>query len=178
MHPSQDPLTRWLAAESEDRPDADAAAEEALFELMAALPTLAPPAGFADRVLARAAVAAPARVRRSAFWTRWAVGLGLLATALSLVFVPGTLAAVAGLWSFAELFEAGVRSLVDVSLWLTSALQIGQTVFAVGEALSLSLARPGMAALVVVCLLISAAALRFLRDLVARDRSWAYVDPI
>lgn len=175
MHPSHDPLTRWLAAEGEDRPDE---AEEALFELFAALPPLAPPAGFADRVLARAAVAAPARVRRSAYWMRWVVGLGLLATALSLVFVPGTLAVVAGLWSFAELFEAGVRSVVDASLWLTSLLQVGQTVFAVGEALALALARPGMAALVVVCLLISAAALRFLRDLIARDRSWAYVDPI
>jgi hypothetical protein len=175
MHPSQDPLTRWLAAEGEDRPDE---AEEALFELMAALPPLSPPAGFADRVLARAAVAVPARAGRSARWTRWVVGLGLLATALSLVFVPGTLAVVAGLWSFAELFEAGVRTVVDVSLLLTSLLQVGRTVFAVGEALSLALARPGMAALVVVCLLISAAALRFLRDLIARDRSWAYVDPI
>src|SRR5687768_8054160 len=131
MHPSHDPLTRWLAAESEDRPDE---AEEALFELFAALPPLAPPAGFADRVLARAAVAVPARARRSARWTRWAVALGLLATALSLVFVPGTLAALAGLWSFAELFEAGIRSVVDASLWLTSVLQVGQTVFAVGEA--------------------------------------------
>ncbi|HVS00159.1 MAG TPA: hypothetical protein VMW27_26265 [Thermoanaerobaculia bacterium] len=176
MHPSHDPkLLRWLAAESEDRADE---AEEALFELFAALPPLSPPAGFADRVLARAVVAAPARAVRSARWMRWMVGLGLLAIALSLVFVPGTLAALAGLWSFAEFFEAAVRSVVDASLWLTSALQIGQTVFTVGEALSLSLARPGMVGLVVVCLLIAAAALRFLRDLVARDRSWAYVDPI
>jgi hypothetical protein len=81
-----------------------------------------------------------------------------------------------GLWSLAGFVRACIDSLVEASLWLASVLGVGETILAVGEAVALSLARPPVVALVVLCLLISATALRFLRDLVSRERTWAYVD--
>src|SRR4028118_2063289 len=93
-------LNRWLTAEHEGQDDA---AEAELFALFEALPPLAPPAGFADRVLARAGLVAiptpvPAQVATPARWNpfaaRWlqvAMALCLLITGASLPWLTGML---------------------------------------------------------------------------------------
>jgi len=187
MHPSHDPLTRWLAAERDGLTDE---AEELLLELFEAdaLPRLAPPAGFADRVLARVAVeaaveraAVPVQPGFSLFrrgWLRWVIALCLLATGLSVAWLPQTVAVFAGLWSPAGFLQSSIRAVLDAIRWMASLADVGQTLLAVAEAVALSLARPQVMVIALVCLVVSVTSFRFLRGLVSRDRSWAYVDPI
>jgi hypothetical protein len=176
MRPSHhDALNRWLIAERDDRPEA---AEAALFELFEALPLIAPPAGFADRVLVRAGV------RRDPFASRWArlaLALGLLATSLGVLGLPATLRAVravAGMWSFSDLVQGGVQALTDAVHWLTSVLRLWDLLLTIGRALAQPLAMPQVTAILLACLLASALALRFLRDQITGERNWTYVDPI
>lgn len=177
MRPDHDPLARWLDAEREDLPDE---AEAALFELMASLPPRTPAAGFADRVLARVVlerglerVAAPAR--RAFAWRRtWIVALGLLLTGILLVWLP--LAVLAG--SPAGVLQVAISGWLAIARWLSSAAGVGQTVLTVAEAIAMALARPQIVVLTVICLALSVTSFRFLRGLVSRERSWAYVDPV
>ena len=178
MRPSpHDSLNRWLAAERDDRPEA---AEAALFELFEALPLVAPPAGFADRVLARAGfLAAPASLfeRR---WARVAIALCLLATGLFLLWLPVTLKALADTWSWSlgSPVELAVRLLVDWSLWVATVLRLWDWFFTLGEALAKPLATPEVAAVLAGCLVVASLAFRLLRDLMTNERSWTYVDPV
>lgn len=184
MHPSHDPLTRWLAAERDGLTDDET--EAALLELFesAELAPLAPPAGFADRVIARVAVEKAAVPVQSGFslfrkgWLRWAIALCLLATGLSVAWLPQTVAVFAGLWSPAGFLQAAIRAVLDTIRWMGSVMNVGQTLLAVAEAVALSLARPQVMVIALVCLVVSVTSFRFLRGLVSRDRSWAYVDPI
>lgn len=182
MRPADDSLTRWLAAERDGLTDE---AEEALLALFEAaeLSPLAPPAGFADRVLARVAMEAAAveKATVSPFgrvWVRWIIALCLLATGLSVAWLPQTLVVFAGLWSPAGFLQAAIRAALDAIRWVVSAADVGQTLLAVAEAVALSLARPQVVVIAVVCLVVSVTSFRFLRGLVSRERSWAYVDPI
>ena len=178
----EDALNRWLAAERDDRSDE---AEAALLELFEGLPLLAPPAGFADRVLLRAGIvpvvtAAPARPALFArLWVRMAVALCLLATALSWLWLPQTLRALAGTWhwSLGGLFEAGTHLLIEMSLGMATAIRFGDWFFSVGEALARPLLDPEVSAVLAGCLLVSILAFRALRDLMTRERSF-YVDPV
>jgi hypothetical protein len=175
MRPSPtDPLNRWLAAERDDHP---AEAEAALFELFEALPLLAPGAGFADRVLARTGLLRPAGVLES-LWVRATLALCLLATGISLLWLPQTLKALAGTWSLGNPIELAVRLLVDWSLWLVAVLKLWDRLFTLGETLAKPLATPEVAAVLAGCLLVATLAFRFLRDLMTNERSWTYVDPI
>jgi hypothetical protein len=174
--PQNDPLTRWLAAERAGRPDE---AEAALLELFEALPALAPPAGFADRVLERAGLQVET-VWESLFASRWlrlALALCLLATSLSALWLPQTLLALLETWSFGGLVEVWVRTLAEAGVWLAAIFRFGGWLYSLGETLVQPLATPPVAALVGGCLLVSALAFRFLRDLI-QERSWSYVDPI
>lgn len=171
--PNDDSLNRWLAAERDDRPDE---AEAALFELFEALPRLAPPAGFADRVLARAGFR-PARVFES-LWVRAVIALCLLATGVSLLWLPTAVKALAGTWSLGNPIELGARLLVDWSLWLVTVLRLWDWLFTLGEALAKPLVTPEVAAVLAGCLLVATLAFRLLRDLMTNERSWTYVDPV
>lgn len=170
---SHDSLDRWLAAERGDHPDE---AEAALFELFETLPLLAPGMGFADRVLARTGLR-PAGVFES-LWVRAVIALCLLATGLSLLWLPQTLKALAGTWSLGSPIELAPRLLVDWSLWLVKVLKLWDWLFTLGEALVQPLATPEVAAVLAGCLLVSTLAFRFLRDLMTDERSWTYVDPV
>ncbi|HSF39985.1 MAG TPA: hypothetical protein VLT87_09350 [Thermoanaerobaculia bacterium] len=176
MRPSpHDSLNRWLAAERDDRPDE---AEAALFELFEALPLVAPPAGFADRVLARAGfLAAPASWFESR-WVRVTIALCLLATGLFLLWLPAAVKALAGTWSPGSPIELAARLLVDWSLRLVAVLRLWDWFFTLGEALAKPLATPEVAAVLAGCLLVASLAFRFLRDLMTNERSWTYVDPV
>ncbi|HYO16600.1 MAG TPA: hypothetical protein VE685_25660 [Thermoanaerobaculia bacterium] len=175
--PDHDALTRWLAAERDDRSDE---AEAALLELFEALPALAPPAGFADRVMERAGLRNAVAVRQGLFaqpWTRLVLAGCLLAMALSVLWLPQTLLVLLGTWSFGGLVDAAVGLLAGAGVWLAAAVRFGDWLYSLGSALARPLATPQVAAVVGGCLLVSTLAFRFLRDLI-QERSWTHVDPI
>lgn len=175
-------LNRWLAAEEDGR---DGDAETALAALFEALPPLAPPAGFADRVLVRAGLAVPAPVpeRRSVFATRWlraAAMLPLLVIGLALPWLPEILRALTSvvgvLWSPGDLVRLGTAALAAVSQGLVAALAFGDWLFRIGRLLATPFATPAIALVAIGCLLISLVAFHFLRNLITRDRSWTHVE--
>jgi hypothetical protein len=186
MRPSDDEiLHRWLAAEEDGR---DSDAETALFALFGALPPLAPPAGFADRVLARAGLApipALVPVRRNLFaslWLRALVALSLLITGLALPWLSEILRSAAGVasvsWSLADLVRLGTGALIALSHGLAAALAVWDWLLGIGRALAAPFATPAMALVMIGCLLVSLVAFHFLRNLISRDRSWIHVEPV
>lgn len=183
MRPSHDEiLDRWLAAEADGREDD---AETALFALFETLPPLMPPAGFADRVVARVGLAAPVPARRNlavAPWLRALVALSLLIVGLALPWLSGVLRSVAdvtsSLWSLADLVGLGTKALIAVSQGLVAALALWDWLLEIGRALQAPFATPAVALVMVGCLLVSLAAFHFLRDLITRDRSWTHVEPL
>ena len=183
MRPSpHDSLARWLAAERDDRPEAEPAAERALLELFATLPLIAPPAGFADRVLARAGLAETAR--RDPFASRWArlaLAAALLATSLGALALPGTLGAARALvklLSFGDLVQGGVQALVEGVHGLASVLRVWDLLLTVVRAIAQPLALPQVMAILLGCLLASALAFRGLRDQISSERNWTHVDSL
>jgi hypothetical protein len=159
-----------------------------LLEFFELLPPLSPPAGFADRVLRRIALeeAVPARsarlgvlgrlVRSRVF--RVSVAFGVMATALSLLWLPELLLVLGRLVSLGDLMDLGAASMVDLGRWLTVAARIGEWLLTVGEALAVSLTSPAAVKVTAACLAISGVSFVALRDLMTRNRSWRYVDPI
>lgn len=183
MRPNpQTALDRWLAAERLD--EAGEAAESALLELFeSTLPELAPPAGFADRVVDRAARAGllPMAARRDVFaswWVRLALALSILATGLAALWVPPVLRAMAGLWSLSDLVQVSVRVAGEAGRSLAAALRLWDWLFALGRALSEPLMTPRVLAVLTLGLLASGLAFRFLRDQISGERNWNYVHRI
>ena len=153
MRPSHhNALDRWLAAESGDRPEE---AEAALFELFEALPLIAPPAGFADRVLARAGLQAARGGLFASRAARLVLAACLVATGLGVLWLPPILRVLARLWSFGDLVRGGVQALVDATQWLASVLRLWDMLLTFGRALTQPLTLPQVTAALVVCLLIS-----------------------
>ena len=176
MRPShQNALDRWLAAERDERPEE---AEAALLELFEALPLIAPPAGFANRVLVRAGLKAARRDLFASRGMRLVLALCLAAISLGALWLPPTLRALAGLWSFSGLVRAGVEALIGAVQWLASVLRLGELLLTVGRALTEPLTLPQVTAALLICLLASSAAFRFLRDQITGERNWTYVDPV
>jgi hypothetical protein len=167
-----------------DRHDPDDA-HDPLLELFELLPALSPPAGFADRVLRRIALeeAVPAppgvlsRLVRSRVF-RVSVAFGVLATALSLFWLPELLLVLGRLVSLSDLMSLGAASMVDLGRWLTLAARIGEWLLTVGGALAVSLTSPAAVKVTAACLAISGVSFVALRDLMTRNRSWRHVDPI
>lgn len=178
MRPTQqDALDRWLAAERDGR---DGEAEAALLELVEALPAvgmIAPAAGFADRVLVRAGLqAAPADLFA---WRplRIVLGLALAATGFGVLWLPPVLRFLAGLWSVGGAVQGGIRALADASQLLATALRLWDLLVTIVHALAQPLAVPQVMAVLVLGLLASSLAFRFLRDQITGERNWTYVDP-
>jgi len=175
MRPShQNALDRWLTAERGDRPEE---AEVALLELFEGLPLIAPPAGFAGRVLVKAGIQAARSDLFASRGVRLVLALCLTATSLGLLWLPPTLRMLAGLWSLSDLVQGGVQAVIGASRWLASVLRLGELVLTIGRALTEPLTLPQVTAALVVCLLASSLALRFLRDQISNERNWTYVDP-
>jgi hypothetical protein len=169
-------LDRWLNAERDDRSEA---ADEALFELFEALPLIAPPAGFADRVLARAGIQAAAkRDLFASLGARLVVALCLVAMGLGALWLPPVLRYLAGLWSFGGLVQSGVQALTLATEWLASVLRVWDLLSSIAGAFTQVLTMPQVMAGLLVCLLVSSLAFRFLRDQITGERNWTYVDRI
>ena len=169
-------LDRWLNAEREDHSEA---ADAALFELFEALPLIAPPAGFADRVLARAGI--QASVKRDLFASlgaRLVVALCLVAIGLGALWLPPVLRYLAGFWSVGGLVQSGVQGLTLATEWLASVLRIWEPLRSIAGAFIQVLTMPQVMAGLLVCLIVSSLAFRFLRDQITGERNWTYVDPI
>jgi len=177
-----DPLTRWLDAE---RDMDDAVAEAALLELFESLPPLAPSAGFADRVLRQ--VAQPVIVPARQSWLGWlfrspgfrlVLASSLIAACIALLWLPQALRALVGMVSVGDVLELGTASLVDFGRWMGIATRVGEWFLTVLGALAVSLASPAALKVTVGCLVTSGISFVFLRELMTRDRSLSYVDPI
>jgi hypothetical protein len=177
MRPSHhEALDRWLAAERDDRSDD---ADAALLEMFEALPLLAPPAGFASRVLARAGLQEIAM--QSVFASRLlrlALVLSLIATGLGAIWLPPTLRALAGLWSLGDVVELGIRAVAAGSRGLAMVLGVWDWVFSLGRTLAEPLTSPQVLAALTLSLLVSGLAFRFLRDQITGERSWNHVHPV
>jgi len=174
-HGRQDALDRWLAAERDGR---DGEAEAALLELFEALPLTAPAAGFADRVLVRAGLQTAASADLFAWRPlRIVLGLALAATGFGVLWLPPVLRFLAGLWSVGSAVEAGIRVLTDAGQWLATALRIWDFLLTIVHALAQPLAVPQVMAVLLLALLASSLAFRFLRDQITGERNWTYVDP-
>lgn len=181
-----DSLTRWLDAERNDREDD---AEAALLELFELLPPVAPRPGFSDRVLLRigsealpAMTATPVQsrfgrlVRSRALQA--ALAMGLAATGVSLLWLPQLLAVVARILTVSDMLRLSAAFAMDLGRWLGMVARVGDWLFTVGGALAVSLTTPAAIELTCACLAISGVSFVFLRDLMTRDRSWRYVDPM
>ena len=177
-----DPLTRWLQAEREAD---DANAETALLEMFESLPRLAPSAGFADRVLLQIAQPAIAPVRQN--WLVWlfrspgfrlALTSGVLAAVISMFWLPRLLMTLIGMATMNDVVQLGVTSVIDLSQWLGLASRVGEWFLTVLGALAISLTSPGALKVTAGCLAISGISFVILRELMTRDRSLRYVDPV
>lgn len=176
-------LHRWLDAERDDRAEA---AESALLELFALLPPVAPSAGFADRVLhqiASLSERAPAAARPSVLprlfrsrGFRLVLASCLLATGISLFWLPQTLAALVGIVTVGDVVHLGVASAFELGRWLSLVCGIGEWLLTLVEAIAVSLTSPAVLKITAACLATSGIAFVVLRDLMTRNRSWIYVD--
>ncbi|MBW8874841.1 MAG: hypothetical protein JF614_07735 [Acidobacteria bacterium] len=182
MRPSpHDALNRWLAAERDDRADsADSAdiADAALRELFEALPSLAPAAGFADRVLARARLQPETRDVFASRALRLVLLFSLIAVSLGAIWLPPTLRALARLWTLSDVVRLGARAVAEGSRGLAMVLRVSEWLLSLGRALSAPLMTPQVMAALTVGLLVSGLAFRFLRDQLTGERSLSYVDPL
>jgi len=179
----QSPIERWLAAESQDRPQAEREAEAALFELFEALPLYAPSAGFADRVLREAGIAPAARrVQGQLFswpWVRALLAACLGVVALGFLAVPAGLQVLYRLGSLltvGKVLEGTIRFGSEALVAFAAAVRAGQWMVSVGRALTLPLLTPQASLALLVCVLVSGVSLFTLRDLISRQRSCNYVD--
>ncbi len=204
-HDPQEPLdrqllARFLAAVDEESRDAEgagsdfgsAAAEAALTALLVGLPRPLPRPGFAERAALAAAITSPrARAAERAVAPRWRwllLAACLVATGLGVALLPfvlGVARLAAGRVSFAGAAALPVRLATLAASGLAAAAadlsslwqRLASPVLGLQHALAIAVARPGSAAVAALCLLISALALRFLHDLVERERSWNHVHP-
>jgi hypothetical protein len=170
-HSHQDALDRWLDAERNDRTGEAEAALLALFEALPEAAMAAPPAGFADRVLVRAGLQAAAPADLFAWRPlRIVLALCLAATGFGALWLPPVLRALAGLWSVGGLVRIGVRATAEAARGLASLLRLWDLLLTLGRAVAQPLAVPQVMAILVVALLASSLAFRYLRDQLSVDQ--------
>jgi hypothetical protein len=129
-------------------------------------------------VLLRAGLATvPVPARQSLFaslWVRALLVLSFVSISVSVLWLPQTVRVVAGLWSVAGMVRAWTGSVIEACQWLGSVLGLWDILVTIGRALAAPLETPAVAYAMVLCLLVSMVAFRFLRNLITRDRSWIH----
>jgi hypothetical protein len=173
-----DALNRWLAAERIDSSESSETADVALREMFEALPLLAPPAGFAGRVLARAGLQPVKRDVFASLGLRLVLVASLIALSLGAIWLPPALGALGGLFSLSDAVVLGVRAVAEGSRGLATVLGVCDGVFSLGRALAEPLMAPQVLGVLTLCLLVSGLAFRFLRDQITGERSWNHVHPV
>lgn len=184
MKPDPETLRRWLAAEARAC-DAERGAEEAekaLLRLFRALPSPVPPAGFAERVLARAGVTGAAagvlaRPPVGRIW-RWAVAACVALVGLSsLLWLPvaAELLGQVRWWAPVELAGDAVRVLTN---GIHRGVVVWEFLARISAAVGHAATRPPVAASLAGAVLVAVLAFRLLLELTtatpARDRSWTH----
>ena len=179
MNRKLDRATRnWLHLEQEGL---DQQADEALVGVFSRLPLESIPAGFADRIMARAGLTPVPTLDHT--WTatwglRLVVSLCLALTALSLWVIPGYLPALLGIFNLASATELGVAALVGVFHQLGSGLVIWRAFSAAGSILSSAVSSPMYLMALFSAVLLSFGAFRVLHEIVVSERSSRYVGSV
>jgi hypothetical protein len=171
-------LNSWLKLEQKGL---NQQADEALVGLFARLPLEPIPAGFADRLMARAGFEPVAT--SGVGWTanlgiRMVVSLCLALMALSLWLIPGYLPALLGLFNLATLTELAVGALVGVFHQLGFGLVIWRIFSTAGTIVSSTLSSPIYLMALFSAVLMSFGAFRLLHEIVVSERSSRYVSSI
>ena len=157
-------VNRWLRAER----DAQAASDRPLRRVFEALPAAPLPAGFADRVMLGAGLAAPRHVAPMGW--RVALGAALTLAAAATATVPSI---ALGLWSrvsTGDVLRFAAGTLVETCQRLAEGLVVWQTVGSIGETFAAVLSSPPILTALLAATLISAGGLRMLHGLLAVDR--------
>lgn len=169
----QDAVSRWLREEGAGR---DLDAETALATVFSALPALVPPAGFADRVLARAGIAAPLPAPFAA--PAWLVRLGRALAAASLILaglaallLPFLLPVLGGALSLGRGVEWLAAGLLAACHTLVEALNVWDALAGVMATVGSLALRPTVLGMFLVALLVVATLLKGLHGWLVADRS-------
>lgn len=168
-------VRQWLQTEQSSPSEM---AERALERVFSRLPPEPVPAGFADRVMARAgfAVAAPPRHSWAAVWgLRAIVSLCFVLVALFLLVIPSYLPALLGIFNLSRATEMGVSGLVGLFHQLGSGLIVWRALSAAGAILSSTLSSPQYLTTLFLAALVSMGALRVLHEVIIAERSSRYV---
>ncbi len=169
-------LKAWMDLE---RRGPDLQAEEALRQLFLRLPELPLPAGFADRVLARAGLSAPAgALAIPPLALRLAIGLCLALVGASVVLLPATLRTAADLLQAVSWIEVGTTALIGFTQRLVEGLAVWRTLSDIGEILATALDSRMVIAALTSSALLSAGAFRMLYGLMTQDRSSRYASTV
>jgi len=159
----------WLSAE---RSSDDAGAETALGEIFALLSDPQPPVGFAAAVLESIDMRRARSVVPIA--ARWAIAFAMVSAALSLAVLPLAFQSLGGFVRVGWAVELVSATLVAASRALASWLEIWRSLAVLDRVLLDIVSKPDVAALLVLILAISLAALGLFWRLTAADRSGEY----
>lgn len=168
-------VSEWLRHENEDR---DWQAEESLRGVFAHLPEEPLPAGFAERILARAGlapIAAPAQPWAAVWTLRATLSLSLALGALFLMLLPGYLPSLLGIVHPGRVAEIGVTALVGFIERLSFGLVFWRILSDVGAVLASAVSSPAFMAAAALSIVLSVSAFRLLHGLVVSERSSYYV---
>jgi len=108
---------------------------------------------------------------------RIVLGLALAATGFGVLWLPPLLHFLVGLWSVGGAIQGGIRVLADAGQWLATILRIWDFLVTIVHDLAQPFAVPQVMAVLVLSLLASSLAFRYLRDQITGERNWTYVDP-
>lgn len=171
-------VLRWLRLEAETPGGAgeNRKAERALNRVFARLPEIPVPAGFAERVLARAGLQAAGSPAWSPSLTvRLVLGASLALGAASMLLLPGTLIWLGRLMEAFQPMEMATGALVAVSRRFGEGLAVWKVLAGVGQTAAAALSSPRVLLTLAASTLLSVAAFRLLLELMVGDRSSYHV---
>lgn len=158
-------VDRWLHAESAAGGDSEAG----LRRVFEALPAPRLPVGFADRVMAGAGLAVPAREAVPLVW-RIAVAGALLLAAGTAAVAPRLVAGLVSQVTPGDLLRLAASVVVETCRRLAEGLAVWQTLSSIGDTFAEVLVTPYTLAALALAMLLSAGGLRMLHGLLAVDR--------
>ena len=158
-------VNRWLRGERA----ADEASDRSLRRVFQALPAPPLPAGFTDRVMLGAGIAAPRRTVTPLAW-RSALVAALIVAAAATATVPGVALGLLRRISPGDVLRFAAGALVETCERLAEGLAVWQTAGAIGGTFAEVLSTPSILTALLAATLLSAGGLRMLHGLLAVDR--------